>query len=436
VAFPRGETLVALRFWLVAYLVCESLSGVLGVRLFRRLSAPTRKQPSATTHDLAPAPVRARSAAVDSGVRCAGGGRAYSLEGARLRAAGPAPWEQVLAQHDYDHPAGCAADANGRVYVAARDHYEQHGGTELRAYEPDGRLRWSLGLAGEVQTLALGDAGELVLSTASREGGHWIEKVVDGERRWRIESGDEVRAIGPDGTIYGKRHQGTLVALEPDGMERFATSPTTSDISSAALDRAGNIYVTDFQGLYALDGRGVLRWKRTAPRMGDGTTAAEGAVLEGSLVSGGPEREPAIAADGTVYFAAQSLFAFSPDGALRWQFTPETLHDRGDHAPAFFDRTPILARDGTIYATTSDGQVYALTKTGAPLWRFGGAKNELLLGVYLDAQGDLQVVQERVGIRTDRQLLVFDGAEHGPLMSNAWPTRFHDFGNTRHRPAE
>lgn len=435
-AFPRSETLVALRYWLVAYLACESLSGVLGFRLLRRLAAPTSKQPQATSHHLPPAPIRARSAAADSGVSCAGGGRVYSLEGAALRAVGPPPWEQVLAQHDYDHPAACAADGDGRVYVAARDSYEKHGGTELRAYEPDGRLRWSVGLAGEVKTLAIGDAAEVVLSTASREGGHWIEKLVEGERRWRIESPDEVRAIGADGTIYCKRHQGTLVALEPDGMERFATSPTTSDISSPALDRTGNIYLTGFQGIYALDRRGVLRWKRTAPRMGDGATAAEGAVLEGAIVSGGPEREPAIAADGTVYFAARSLFAFNPEGVLQWQFTPETLPDRGDQRPAFFDRTPILARDGTIYLTTSDGQVYALTKTGTPLWRFGGAKNEHLLSVFLDSQGDLQVVQERLGIRTDRLLLVFNSAEHGSLMPNAWPTRFHDFGNARHRASE
>jgi outer membrane protein assembly factor BamB len=219
-------------------------------------------------------------------------------------------------------------------------------------------------------------------------------------------------------------------------MERFATSPTTSDISSPALDGTGNIYLTNFHGVYALDRRGVLRWKRTAPRMGDGATAAEGAVLEGAIVSGAPEREPAIAADGTVYFAAGSLFAFNPEGVLQWQFTPETLHDRGDQRPTFFDRTPILARDGTIYLTTSDGQVYALTSTGTPLWRFGGAKNELLLSVYLDSQGDLQVVQERLGIRTDRQLVVFNSAEHGPLMPNAWPTRFHDFGNARHRASE
>jgi len=108
VAFPRIETLVALRYWLVAYLACESLSGVLGFRLLRRLSAPTSKPPLATSHQLPPAPIRTRSAAADSGVSCAGGGRVYSLEGPALRAVGPPPWEQVLAI-DPNSPEGQAA---------------------------------------------------------------------------------------------------------------------------------------------------------------------------------------------------------------------------------------------------------------------------------------------------------------------------------------
>ena len=38
VAFRRSETLVALRYWLVAYLACESLSGVLGFEIRRALT--------------------------------------------------------------------------------------------------------------------------------------------------------------------------------------------------------------------------------------------------------------------------------------------------------------------------------------------------------------------------------------------------------------
>ena len=75
---------------------------------------------------------------------------------------------------------------------------------------------------------------------------------------------------------------------------------------------------------------------------------------------------PAIGADGTVYMSDRdrSLFAFNPDGTVKWTFI---LGDSNDYAPGI-DRSG-GAHDGTIYSDTSGNSLVAINPDGTEKWR-------------------------------------------------------------------
>jgi outer membrane protein assembly factor BamB len=74
------------------------------------------------------------------------------------------------------------------------------------------------------------------------------------------------------------------------------------------------------------------------------------------------QSSPAVAADGTVYFGADSgkLYAFDPQGQGRWEFPA------GDAIVA----SPAIAVDGTVIVGSLDGQLYAVGADGVERWRF------------------------------------------------------------------
>lgn len=74
------------------------------------------------------------------------------------------------------------------------------------------------------------------------------------------------------------------------------------------------------------------------------------------------QSSPAVAADGTVYFGADSgkLYAFDPQGQGKWEFPA------GDAIVA----SPAIAVDGTVIVGSLDGQLYAVGMDGVERWRF------------------------------------------------------------------
>jgi outer membrane protein assembly factor BamB len=77
------------------------------------------------------------------------------------------------------------------------------------------------------------------------------------------------------------------------------------------------------------------------------------------------DASPAIGADGTIYaYGRDALYAICPDGSLRW------VSRFAEWGPA---ASPALAGDGTIYLTTGNGTLYAIDpKTGGEKWHFTG----------------------------------------------------------------
>ena len=117
--------------------------------------------------------------------------------------------------------------------------------------------------------------------------------------------------------------------------------------------------------------RGVAVEADGAPRWAFATMSS---FTQGNILS-----SPAIGADGTVYVGVEigsststtpsgKLFAISPSGARRWEFT----------TPDWIDSTPAVGADGTIYFGCWDGNLYALRPDGSKKW-------SLPLGAYVSA---------------------------------------------------
>jgi len=91
-----------------------------------------------------------------------------------------------------------------------------------------------------------------------------------------------------------------------------------------------------------------------------------GVVIESSL---------SIDKEGNLYFSSHEnkIYSLYPDGTIRWEFvagepkvvgSPTGDVTKGAHA------TPAIAEDGTVYARTLSGYLFALTSEGEEIWKY------------------------------------------------------------------
>jgi outer membrane protein assembly factor BamB len=163
-----------------------------------------------------------------------------------------------------------------------------------------------------------------------------------------------------------------LHAFEPDGSPHWPqpfelTLLQEKSTSSPAIGADGTIYFGaeksggGFAGyVYAVNADGTLRWRYEVP--GERHVRAS----------------PAIGSDGTIYVTTKAFYdpdagaqpalclAFNPDGSIRWIYeiapTAETI-------PADSYTSPAIGADGTIYFAAESGYVFAVDADGELLWK-------------------------------------------------------------------
>jgi outer membrane protein assembly factor BamB len=146
-------------------------------------------------------------------------------------------------------------------------------------------------------------------------------------------------AVGPDRTVYAVNAAG-LVAMHPSA-DKWQFKPDDAITTSPAIAEDGTIFFASAKGLaWAVSSQGQKRWTSEVPH-----------------VSAGWPSQPAIALDGTTYWPSHGLYALKPDGKLNWIFS--TGEDF---------RGVSVAGDGTVYAVTKN-LLYALTPRGEPRWK-------------------------------------------------------------------
>lgn len=138
---------------------------------------------------------------------------------------------------------------------------------------------------------------------------------------------------------------GSFQATQPaPGTLRWRFKTDGMVLSSPALDVDGTIYVGSLK-LYAFHPNGALKWQ--------------------SFLDIGIVNPPAIGPNGAIYAVGGEgvsvLYAFHPDGTLQWVFKP--LAGGAWAAPA-------IGAEGTIYIGSIAGIFYALNSDGTLKWRF------------------------------------------------------------------
>jgi outer membrane protein assembly factor BamB len=162
-------------------------------------------------------------------------------------------------------------------------------------------------------------------------------------------------AVGNDGTIYvgsgdSASLPGTLYAIGPAGTFKWSYQGE-SCLYSPVIGKDGTIFVQDFHNIVsALSPGGTLKW-----------TWRDYAYFYPTNVG---QRNPAIGADGTVYIAADGLYAVSPStGRSLWHSAHPVYPARQCYA------SPVIGQDGTIYIVIED-TVFAVKPNGDKKWAF------------------------------------------------------------------
>ncbi len=180
----------------------------------------------------------------------------------------------------------------------------------------------------------------------------------------------------------------------PLGVSEVRSTPAVSSDNSIFFttekrDNVSGIVIGD--ELWHVSGSGEILWKYDIN--------PSGMTMQVGLSA------PAIGPDGSIYVGGDKLYAFEPDGSLRWTFTgqwPEAIRNApaiGEDGTIYFVyhnvpltaldpkdgsviwslsldvddhcfSSPAIGADGTVYVATQPGIIYAVSHDGQPLWTF------------------------------------------------------------------
>jgi outer membrane protein assembly factor BamB len=168
---------------------------------------------------------------------------------------------------------------------------------------------------------------------------------------WYVPTTDDVdnsAVIASDGSIYIASTDGTILALNPDGSQKWSQSAGARIYGSPALDQDGKVLIGDQAG------RGAETGRLRALNPSDGSTAW---VLTGLGTHRGT---PAVAADGTIYIGTDrgELLAVDANGVEKYR---RQALDAVVGAPAIDGR-------GFVFWGSLDGHLRRMTPGGDVTW--------------------------------------------------------------------
>jgi hypothetical protein len=154
-------------------------------------------------------------------------------------------------------------------------------------------------------------------------------------------------AVGLDGTIYITQTGGTLVALNPDGEQKWEFKGTgLGPTGQPVITSDGSILVGGYKKLYALNPDGSLEWtKEFDGTLGELTLGADGILYVGSS---------------SVFSEEGIIYTIDSEGTILWK-TKITTGGVGK---------PIISSDGTIYII-GGGKLIAVNRKGEKIWEWG-----------------------------------------------------------------
>ena len=283
--------------------------------------------------------------------------------------------------------------ANTVYFTGSEYNWRGDGRGVLYAVTPEGNLAWQVDAGRELRGLVVDDGGTLylidkrsTLYAVTAEGTVAWTYTID-EAGSVDNYGAPPLSISNDKTLYAQLDSG-LYAVSSQGQPLWSVA----DAEVTAFDSDGNVlvgvggYYGDLVALNSVDGS-VLR-----------TYTLSNASLNGISVD----------ADGRIYamagYEGAGLDAFSADGELLWTYWLSGYSNYW---------TAVIGEDGTVYTGDSYTGIVALNADGAVQWRFtdGNYGNDPLLA----PDGTLYAPT------TDGKLYAFNTSSQG-LAASPWPT--------------
>ena len=287
---------------------------------------------------------------------------------------------------------------DGTIYVGSTDHF-------LYALNPDGTVKWKYQTGGNLYASpAIGSDGTIYIGSEDRQ--FYAINPANGTLKWITPTDTDFTssaAIGADGTIYvaGTNQDKTIFScptLSTCSANNTASITSTpganstqpiqcasdSDCPTGEKCVIGTSVTVQLSRLFAINpNNGLIKWVAGQ----DNEQLLSGNTLPTQL-SGTVNSSPAVAGDGTIYVGSEGdvffdrsdicnpdshfpasnanplipanghLYAFNPDGTLKWHF--ETL--------GRVDSSPAIAADGTVYVGSQRTlKLYGKDQTAASL---------------------------------------------------------------------
>ena len=283
-------------------------------------------------------------------------------------------WEFKTAEDIHSSPA---IGPDGTIYFGCRDR-------KLHAINHDGTERWSYPTGAWVDSsAAIGTNGDVYFGSWD---GKFYALTADGRKKWEFSTGgpvDSSPAIAVDGTIYFGSHDKKFYALNPDGRKKWEFATEGAIVSSPAITGDGLIYFTSVDGrFFALNPDGSEKW-----HIWTGGVRASSPVIDtnGNIYLGinnlfvamnsvGVKRwdfgypvvdgAPAIAADGTIYFAG-----YGPNGDALHGWNPDGTRKNTSVLGGSATSSPAIGRDGAVYLGAGSGPFRAFQANASGLAR-------------------------------------------------------------------
>ncbi len=302
-----------------------------------------------------------------------------------------APWEDW-----HGFPTSCIIGPEGTIYFGDGEN-SNSGHGELIALNPNGTVKWSYDLRGEVlsppaigidgsilvidgRVNAVDPEGRLLWNLTGTYGAiSGSPLVTDSETICVIEDGGGVMSISKDGsTLWEINDEGTygtpamtstggvvytvkdndnrfwIRTLDPDGSPAWSCGPFQLKITVPCVADNGTIYVGSEDGhVYAISPLGRVLWNFTTvgPVRGSPSLDSNGTVFACTGYTNGPE-------DGHwEEYEHQRLYAISGSGILKWYVEGRN-----------FLASPSISKDNVF--VTSGGRVVCYSMIGEELWSY------------------------------------------------------------------
>jgi outer membrane protein assembly factor BamB len=235
---------------------------------------------------------------------------------------------------------------SGLAYVAIGKRNEE---TKLMVFEPSGQLAWQQLLKGDGACAFAETSDGTILFSAP--GKNLVAFDTCGERKWQFKAGGKIitaPCVGPNGIIHVGASDGKVYAVGPDGDKQWEFHAGGPDMSELAITNGGDICFGTYAGeLVVLDSEGHMRMRSPL-------------VTDESSHFG----SPVVCSDGTIVMSSyRAIHAISPSGNKKWSY-----QFRSD----IYMVCPALAADGTLYIAADGDRLEAIDAEGKKSWELLG----------------------------------------------------------------